>query len=778
MKWRLPFDADVLLRACCALVTLVAVVALCAFKLMDRDFYWHITAGEMMVRTWGVIRTDPFSYVRAGLPYASTHGWLSQLLLYGVWHLGGVAGVSALRAAAVVTALAVIVSAAGRRISPFVFPFAILACATGLGAFLERPQLFSFVCFALTLRFALAWLEEHDASRRRRILAWWVGTAVVWVNLHGAAVLLGGGVAAAMGLAALPSLWHGGADARRRWAELWTLAALLSLALLASPSGVGNLSYLWLLFTDRTSMFISEWLPRASAEYWRDQGVWWLAAPALLWFGKRQRLFFALLFVIFAWLSRQALRHEVLFVLTSLFIVTAQLSGDALQATLAASHERHPRIMRLCALLFLALSCVWAHSFYVRLCQRDHLYGYGTFAPARGAADYLEKNGVTGNMFNTYGVGGYLMHRGYSVFIDGRNVDYGFEHMAMTNVAGKDAAAFAELERRHDFAYAVVDYDAAKEPGLVSYSVHLDLNPAWALVYLDDWSAVYLKRTEKNAALIRRDAYRALSPTTLEVPEQRKRAGDENRDVFVAELRRAADGEQGSVKALNHAASLLMGEGKCAEARPLLEESLRRQPRRPDPFVLLAACATQEGDAVAAAGLFDRALPLLGDAFPDFRYDYVAGVYAAAGRPWKARLLHAYAGEWQLVLFGERDTGGDAPLVNPAAEGLSRFESAMRLIEEGRFQDAEQELLRALMLNPSHAEAWNNLGALRIDLKRYAEAKDALTRALENKKDYADAELNMAIVLWYLGDAAAAAHLERAAALGADTAAVRALLAR
>ncbi len=762
-----------------AATAVLTVCLLCAFNVMDRDFWWHVTAGRLMWETGGLLRTDIFAYTRAGLPYVSTHEWLAQLVLAGVWYAGGATAVIVFRTFMVLVTLGVLLGKKGLEHLFVTAPLLILAAATGLPAFLERPQLFTFVCLAVVLRLAVAWHDESDGTRRRRLAAWWALVTVVWVNVHGGAALLS---LAVFGVTAVSVLWRERAAAFAYFREAASIVCVLLLALLVSPDGWGNVSYTMALLSDRTTMFIHEWLPREASLYWADHWAWWLLVGTALWRSEKRRVFFGLLFALFACLSLQALRHEVLFVFVSLFIVIASVN-DASEAWRRRRHA-HPRRFMLAGLALLLCSVWWAEAAYVRLCQRDHLFGYGTFAPARGAFEYLEANDVRGPMFNTYGVGGYLLHRGYPdrpVYIDGRNVDYGFAFLAMTNVAGKDPAAFAELDRRYDFSYAVVDYDAAKEADLVSYSVHLDKNPDWALTYIDDLAAVYLKRTPENAALIARDAYRVLSPSVLDIRANRAALSPADLPVLEQELRRAVSHDAAGVKLLNVLSEILIGKGECAEASPLLHEAHRRQSRRPEPLVLLAACAAGAEDWRSAARIFDRALPLMGGAYPDANYAYIADVYAKAGRPLQAYVTLLRAGEWRFSVQPSQmqppHTNGDALMANPAADAAAAFERGLASAEAGRMPEAEAAFLEAVMLNPSHAPAWNNLGAVRIREKRYAEAKEAIARALEQDAAFADAELNMAVVLYYLNDAIAAkTHLSRAADLGADVSQLRPLL--
>src|SRR6185503_1506952 len=75
------------------------VAFLCAFKIDDLDVWYHLKAGELMVRTGALIRTDPFAYTREGQPYLYTYEWLSQIILYLLHAAGGATALILLRTA-------------------------------------------------------------------------------------------------------------------------------------------------------------------------------------------------------------------------------------------------------------------------------------------------------------------------------------------------------------------------------------------------------------------------------------------------------------------------------------------------------------------------------------------------------------------------------------------------------------------------------------------------------------------------------------------------------
>ncbi|HWR58206.1 MAG TPA: hypothetical protein VN328_04885 [Thermodesulfovibrionales bacterium] len=131
--------------------------------------------------------------------------------------------------------------------------------------------------------------------------------------------------------------------------------------------------------------------------------------------------------------------------------------------------------------------------------------------PDRAIA-FLDKNNIQGRMFNSYGLGGYIIWHApeRKVFIDGRNrrlystdLDYSYLEMFKKHDAWKEA------ENRWGFDYVLLEYN----PRTKSFPKHLMENMDWALVYWDNHSIVYLKRIEKNLPVIETYEYKVTKPT-------------------------------------------------------------------------------------------------------------------------------------------------------------------------------------------------------------------------------------------------------------------------
>src|SRR4029079_2433418 len=62
----------------------------------------------------------------------------------------------------------------------------------------------------------------------------------------------------------------------------------------------------------------------------------------------------------------------------------------------------------------------------------------------------------------------------------------------------------------------------------------------------------------------------------------------------------------------------------------------------------------------------------------------------------------------------------------------------------------------ALRLDEHHPVAWNGLGLVLVEMKRFADARNAFARAIDVRPEYAEAHYNLGFALSNLGDFAGA----------------------
>lgn len=573
-----------------ATVILGAIFLFCiaAFKVIDSDFWWHIKAGELLWQTKEMIDTDPFAYTRQGMPYIATHEWLAQIFLYGIFKNFGAAGIAVLRWISMLTIAALLLSLDWRRVWPNVFLIATGFVVVRQGL-IERPQLFTNIFFALT---CIASLRLLDAGTHRSTWMRWGITLVIaqilWVNMHGGAAFLALLAPAAVFVAMLVDRKPG-----RDLLLSILLGIALLLVMLISPNDIHNLTYVWLLFTDDTAAFIKEWSPHPWGMYLVSFGMFWVVAMmAIFMTGRDARsristMVGPLLIVLLPGiLSRTGSRHEILFVIAALAVTIYQLSkNDRWKEFLSAQLAQKWHAIGIT--IFLIGVIIGIDTPYRSFLAVTNRQGFGTEEMAREAFDFVSDNGIEGPMFNTYSLGGYLLYRGSpqrKVFIDGRNVDYGYDFLKAALDARYDRGIFDELAMQYGFTHAIIEYNAGKQSeGPLDFDF-LNTHPDWSLVFIDDSVAVYLRRTAANQRMIESHAYQLLTPEGLLRQSALSHIQSAAPQLMNELVRAAKDTEEG-ISALVLLSLAQSATNQFNNAVSLAQEAMRRRPTRYEPYL-------------------------------------------------------------------------------------------------------------------------------------------------------------------------------------------------
>lgn len=231
-----------------AVVALPAVVALRA-AVPTIDLAYQIRAGELMLDTGSLLRTDLFTFTALGLPWLNQQ-WGAQVLFAWLFRAGSWELIALTRAAVVAVSFWLLYLAcrrhgAGERQAAWLCLGGLLVSIYG---FVPRPQMFGFLLFALTLAIV--------ADRERHPVRLWLVPAItlVWANLHGS-----------FPLAPLVLVLAWAEDRRRHapWARTALLAAGASIAAaIVNPYGLRVWSYVVDLSTNPDVRHgIEEWQP-------------------------------------------------------------------------------------------------------------------------------------------------------------------------------------------------------------------------------------------------------------------------------------------------------------------------------------------------------------------------------------------------------------------------------------------------------------------------------------------------------------------------------------
>jgi hypothetical protein len=158
-------------------VLMVLVFGMSVRTPLDSDLWWHLRGGQVTLSQGEPLLIDIFSYTRFGAPWVN-HSWLSEVIFSWLFERSGFLSISCLIATVVSLSMALVYSCSEgpALLRAFVI---ILASVASAPVWSPRPQIFSQLCLAGVM-FCL-----QQVSKSRKWL--WVlpGIFTIWSNLHG-----------------------------------------------------------------------------------------------------------------------------------------------------------------------------------------------------------------------------------------------------------------------------------------------------------------------------------------------------------------------------------------------------------------------------------------------------------------------------------------------------------------------------------------------------------------------------------------------------------------
>lgn len=390
-----------------------------AVPVWDSDFWWHLASGRWIWQAGALPTSDPFGVFGAANPVRSETvlrgQWLGQLLLYGLYQLGGTTAIVALRVGLLLASLLLAYDRMRRSAVPPLLALAMLALAgLCLQAYTgERPQLLSI--FLASLCF---WLADAARTRPRLCLAL-PPLGLLWANIHGGVVL--GSLLIALLAAGMWWQSRRGAPAERHAAR-WLLAAaaLFGAATLLTPNGLAAYAYILDLQGSELQARTTEYV--SAFKLWQ-LGQWqlqaWVGAVLLLAVAGAAGLLRrdpgkALLVLLLAALSVESFRYLVFLLVVGMPYAAAGLAR--LLAVLPPLAARL-RLAAACGLVLATLLVLLAqHAGRPRGGIDAQRYPVA-LAPAAGT--------LAGPGFNYMNWGGYLLWHAPALvpYIDGRMLE-------------------------------------------------------------------------------------------------------------------------------------------------------------------------------------------------------------------------------------------------------------------------------------------------------------------------------------------------------------------
>ena len=484
-----------------------AVLPRATWPLIDGDVWWHIRAGEEVLRGGIVPRVDTWSIAGAGRDWTS-QDWLANVILAigeggGPW---GQTGLSFLFGGLTVLAFWILWRAVALRVPAIGWASRIVWLSIGLA--LAGPVMGVRVqVLDLLMASAVIWvLWRYLADPRPRLLIALPLIAVLWANLHAGWLLLfllGGAVLVGEAVDRLANRRQEGPGALR-WAEIGRLAVALiwsALALVINPNGVELYGYpFYTVGITALNRYVMEWFPASldSLFGWLLLGFVVVAVVPALAFGRRRmRTADALILVGLSIMAWQAIRFLLITgpigAAVAAAVLSPVISATPLGRRFSPMLERlaRPRSGTLgtanraliAVLVVIGLGVAFAR---VNPATAEREIARGL--PA-GAVAWMDANEPGERIFNRYEWGGYIgQHRPEElIFMDGRADVYGDALLHMyVDVIGLHGDPQVVFDR-YDIDHAVVPPDW-------ELAAWFDTSPLWERAYTDDTAAIWVRR--------------------------------------------------------------------------------------------------------------------------------------------------------------------------------------------------------------------------------------------------------------------------------------------
>jgi len=375
----------------------------------DPDFGWHLMAGKEVLEG-GVASTDPFSYTMPSYPFVD-HEWLTNILMALAYPTIRERGMSLFFTLIAIFALVLTIrNPLSRKFEreyfkeKFILLFG-LGCGVLLPYFGVRPQVQSWLFLAILLRIVL---NVSVWKKLRFILP---VLMVAWVNLHGS---FAEGVFVVIVVIAARSLRFKKID----YKDLFSVV-LVVFATFLNPYTFRIWWEVWMQITDSSLRWsINEWQPALFSVHFSYIILLGLSLGLLYIYRNKFLLEEKVLYLFLLVQGLSSTRHVPLWSILALPMLSVSI--DYLITEIKNIPFAKVRLKKVYILL-LALTIVILFFEIYNGVSASRKLGEAEFYP-KGAVEYLKAKNYDGNIFSTYGWGGYLIWRypEKKVFIDGR----------------------------------------------------------------------------------------------------------------------------------------------------------------------------------------------------------------------------------------------------------------------------------------------------------------------------------------------------------------------
>jgi tetratricopeptide (TPR) repeat protein len=518
------------------ILAIIALFASFAYSILDMplwdyDFWWHIATGRYIVETGSLPEKDIFSYTSIleenKNPFPQWENlilkqyWLSQVIFYVVYDYTGAKGIIILRTTLLIATLLLVFwklqkNSVSFHIS-FVFLFILfMALNKSTG---ERPVLFTIFFTALTFFI----LDDFKLKKGNKIFLL-IPLMLLWANMHGGFIIGIIVIVVFMFGEGLNIILKKG-DYTKNEIHIFYAAAITAIAVsFINPAGwdavhvAMNISAKYKPIHTNIQEYESPFVIYRQKVYPIQYEYIALVLLSIIIVTLRNRkivLTHAILLLGTLTMSFSALRFIIYYMVIATMILGKET--EILFANLIKRRFSEKNYNRILAVF--AVAVLFSVILYIAGVQRFERLKFhiasGYSIPEK-AVDFIDKNKLSGNMFNDYAYGGYISWKLYpyhKTFIDTRSlniitrIEYGWiiqatEYAKEVNPSKSSTPLWERLLNHYKINFILI-------PLLDLYSnvnpivLKLAESDKWIPVYCDPISIIFMRDAKQNTEVIK-----------------------------------------------------------------------------------------------------------------------------------------------------------------------------------------------------------------------------------------------------------------------------------
>ncbi|MFA5130879.1 MAG: hypothetical protein WC467_00465 [Patescibacteria group bacterium] len=505
------------------LLSLVVIIFSQKIEFTAVDLGRHLENGKIVWQDSRVLFTNFYSYTEPQTAFINHH-WLSGVIYFLVYSLGGFKALTALNIILILAAFILAFRLAQKKAGFYLPALISIPVIFILSERVEvRPEIFSYF-FIFLIWFII---DRVSASKNYRRAYWLVPLFVLWANMHiyffiGLALI---GIKAAAEF--LPVFIETAGVFRGRLAAAWQASkvwfinlGVLFFACLLNPNFIRGLLYPFNIFNNyayeiaenKTIFYLQHLMIDPNIAIFKALLLLLLFSSGTYFFFRKKIPYFELLSALFfSALALFAIRNLAIFGLAALVLLSANLVQPlaylkANVSYLDAGRRQFVRYILAGLLLFIIL----IGTIYLLIdARRTNIFmrnplGWGLSQGSDDSINFFRENNLQGPIFNNYDLGSALIFWLYGqekVFVDNRPEAYSndffnniYRPMQLDeNTWLKESAAYK---------FKTVYFSHTDFTPWAQKFLSTTIDSDWALVYFDRYTVIYLSRKNNEAGLI------------------------------------------------------------------------------------------------------------------------------------------------------------------------------------------------------------------------------------------------------------------------------------